>query len=172
MLCSLVYIEPKGIKVIPSKLNLDIFQLEFNGLDSCSTSISLEDLFMKSLVSIKLYGYFINKYTEEIDRLFREIMNQNLKVQYMRWYFDCSNFPYTIQISRDDLCMKCATTYTCGYNHYSVYYYTMDVHGSIHIDKEKILGAWREKKYINVTNPVSEMSLNFGINKINFNLIN
>ena len=165
MRSSLVHIEPENLTVIPSELNFNALEWdEWEGND-CKSSrrISLTKLFMELLSSVKLYGYFTKSYTRQVDILFKNIMGQNPDVQHMRWYFECTDFPYTVQINRDDLLNDCATTYTLGYEHYSVYYYTMNEEGFVDIDKEKLIHAWKEKKYLDTTLPIIEKNLSHSI---------
>ena len=157
MRSALVYIEPENIQVIPAELNLDAVTWDCGGLNSSTTPISLEDLFMGPLESVKLYGYFTYNYTTQLDRLFRNILDQNPEIQHMRWFFECyCDFPYSIQIDRKDLSKSCAMTYTLGYKNASVYYYTMDEHGDPCLDKEKLLSAWENYHYVENPKPVTQ----------------
>lgn len=91
-------------------------ELDFNKPDQ-----KVSDMFLSLLCDVKLLGYLKRDYAKMIEKLFRNLMEQNPEVPKMEWHF-CGECPYCLSINQSDLQQQYAVKVTQGVRN-SAYYY-------------------------------------------------
>ena len=135
---------PKALKADPAKFRAIINPFWHPSLDWNNHDQKVSEMFTDVLSDTKVYGYLLFEYSMMIEKLFRNLMEQNPETQKMEWHFEwAGTFPYCLSINRQDMNQLYAVKLILGKEH-SVFYYDLPAEGEVWpmLNQERYLATY------------------------------